>query len=299
MAFRTIATGLRFPEGPIAMPDGSVVLVEIARGTLSRVLPNGTVEVIAQLGGGPNGAAIGPDGKCYVCNNGGFKWIERDGRLFPGEQPDDYRGGSIQRVDLRTGAVETIYSACDGRRLCGPNDIVFDRTGGFWFTDHGKTRPRDRDRTGVFYARADGSRISEAIFPLEGPNGIGLSPDETELYVAETVPGRLWAYKLTGPGHVAAERRLLPGIGGFYMYDSLAVDAAGNVCVATLINGGISIVSPAGDPARFVPVPDLLTTNICFGGHDLRTAYVTASSVGQLLATEWEGAGLPLNFLNR
>ena len=299
MAFRTIATGLKFPEGPIAMPDGSVVLVEIARGTLSRVLPNGSVEVIAQLGGGPNGAAIGPDGKCYVCNNGGFKWIERDGRLYPGEQPDDYRGGSIQRVDLATGAVETLYSACDGRRLCGPNDIVFDRTGGFWFTDHGKTRARDRDRTGVFYAHADGSRITEAIFPLEGPNGIGLSPDESELYVAETVPGRLWAYKLTAPGQASSERRLLPGIAGFYMYDSLAVDSAGNVCVATLINGGISIVSPAGEPARFVSVPDRLTTNICFGGADLRTAYVTASSLGHLLATQWEGPGLPLNFLNR
>jgi len=299
MAFRTIATGLRFPEGPIAMPDGSVVLVEIARGTLSRVTPNGVVEVIAQLGGGPNGAAIGPDGRCYVCNNGGFKWIERDGRLFPGEQPDDYRGGSIQRVDLKSRAVETLYSACDGRRLCGPNDIVFDRTGGFWFTDHGKTRARERDRTGVFYARADGSRINEAIFPMEGPNGIGLSSDESELYVAETVPGRLWAYKLTGPGQVSSERRLLPGIPGFYMYDSLAVDAAGNVCVATLINGGISIVSPAGDAARFVSVPDRLTTNICFGGRDLRTAYITASSVGHLLATDWEGPGLPLNFLNR
>lgn len=299
MAFRTIATGLKFPEGPIAMPDGSVVLVEIARGTLSRVVPNGSVEVIAQLGGGPNGAAIGPDGKCYVCNNGGFKWIERDGRLYPGEQPDDYRGGSIQRVDLATGAIETLYSACDGRPLRGPNDIVFDRTGGFWFTDHGKTRARERDRTGVFYARADGSRIIEAIFPLEGPNGIGLSRDESELYVAETVPGRLWAYKLTAPGQASSERRLLPGIAGFYMYDSLAVDSAGNVCVATLINGGISIVSPAGEPARFVSVPDRLTTNICFGGADLRTAYITASSLGHLLATEWEHPGLPLNFLNR
>ena len=81
---------------------------------------------------------------------------------------------------------------------------MFDRSGGFWFTDHGKSRPRDRDRTGVFYARADGSRITEAIFPLEGPNGIGLSRDEDELYVAETVPGRLWAYTITAPGRSVA-----------------------------------------------------------------------------------------------
>ncbi len=189
MSFRTIARGLRFPEGPIAMPDGSVVLVEIGRGTLTRVKSNGAVEVIAELGGGPNGAAIGPDGKCYVCNNGGFKWIERNGRLYPSEQPDDYRGGSIQRVDLNTGKFETLYDACDGRKLCGPNDIVFDRSGGFWFTDHGKTRARERDRTGVFYARADGSRITEAIFPLEGPNGIGLSRDETSSMWRKRFPG--------------------------------------------------------------------------------------------------------------
>jgi len=68
---KVIAEGLRFPEGPIAMADGSVLLVEIARGTLSRVR-DGRVEVVADLGGGPNGAAIGPDGACYVCNNGGF-----------------------------------------------------------------------------------------------------------------------------------------------------------------------------------------------------------------------------------
>lgn len=299
MNLRTLATGLRFPEGPIAMPDGSVVLVEIARGTLSRVMSNGTVEVIAELGGGPNGAAIGPDGKCYVCNNGGFKWIDRNGRLYPGEQPDDYRGGSIQRVDIETGRFETLYRECDGHPLRGPNDIVFDRDGGFWFTDHGKTRPRERDRTGVYYARPDGSRITEVIFPSEGPNGIGLSPTEHELYVAETMTARVWAYPITSPGKVGAERRLLQGMQGFYLYDSLAVDAAGNVCVATLINGGISVLSPTGAAPRFVALSDPLTTNICFGGPKLSTAFVTASSVGELVAFDWDGPGLPLNFLNR
>ncbi len=298
MTVRTVATGLRFPEGPIAMPDGSVILVEIARGTLSRVAPNGGVEVIAQLGGGPNGAAIGPDGACYVCNNGGFKWIERGDRLYPGEQPDDYRGGSIQRVDLKTGAFTTLYDRCDERALRGPNDIVFDRQGGFWFTDHGKTRERERDRTGVFYAQPDGSRITEVIFPLEGPNGIGLARDENELYVAETMTARLWAYPIISPGEVGRERRLLRGIDGFHLYDSLAVDGAGNICVATLVNGGISVLSPAGAEARFVSIADPLTTNICFGGLDLRTAFVTASSTGALLSFAWDGPGLPLNFLN-
>ena len=78
-----IASGLRFPEGPVAMPDGSIILVEIERRTLSRVTPDGKVRVIAQLGGGPNGAAMGPGGKIYVTNNGGLKFVERPGQAVP------------------------------------------------------------------------------------------------------------------------------------------------------------------------------------------------------------------------
>jgi gluconolactonase len=134
---REIASGLGFPEGPIAMLDGSVLLVEIQRGTLTRVQPDGTTEIVAELGGGPNGAAIGPDGKVYVCNNGGFEWHEVLGLTLPGNQAADYAGGKIQRVDLASGAVEDLYVEVDGHALRGPNDLFFVREGGFWFTDHG------------------------------------------------------------------------------------------------------------------------------------------------------------------
>ena len=294
-----IATGLAFPEGPVVMGDGSVILVEIQRGTLTRVTQSGEVSVIAELGGGPNGAALGPDGHCYVCNNGGFKWYTaRDGRVFPGDQPDDYVGGSIQRVNLSTGVSDTVYDQCEGESLKGPNDLVFDRTGGFWFTDHGKSRPRDRDRSGVFYARPDGSMIWERIFPLEGPNGIGLSPDERTLYVAETPTGRVWAYPLASPGEIDASqpRTMLAQRPDYHLFDSLAVDAMGNVCVATLITGGISIHSPDGDRVELVDTPDVLTTNIAFGGNHLKTAFITLSSTGRLVKTDWATEGLKLNF---
>src|SRR5262245_14262207 len=123
---REIATGLQFPEGPVALPDGSVLVVEIRRGTLTRVAPDGRTSIVARTGGGPNGAAIGPDGKVYVCNNGGFEWHDLAGLTVPGNQPHDYSGGRIQRVDLDTGKVEDVYTACDGRPLRGPNDLVFD-----------------------------------------------------------------------------------------------------------------------------------------------------------------------------
>ena len=299
MDVTVMTQGLAFPEGPVALSDGAVLVVEIQRGTLTRVAEDGTQSIVAELGGGPNGAALGPDGHCYICNNGGFEWHEgRDGRVFPGEQPANYTGGRIERVDLKTGAVETLYEACNGERLKGPNDLVFDRTGGFWFTDHGKTSPRTRDRTGVFYAAADGSRIEEVIFPMEAPNGIGLSPDEKTLYVAETPTGRLWAYAIASPGALDGNvpRRMLAQRPDFHMFDSLAVDASGNVCVATLITGGITSHSPDGSAVEFFAMPDVLTTNIAFGGEGLQTAYITLSSTGKLIKATWPTPGLRLNF---
>ncbi len=98
-----VAEGLEFPEGPIAMDDGSVIFVEIKAGKLTRLAPDGTLSTVATTGGGPNGAAIGPDGAIYVCNNGGFAWYEQDGLLLPGNAADDYTTGRIERVDIATG----------------------------------------------------------------------------------------------------------------------------------------------------------------------------------------------------
>lgn len=306
-AFEEMASGLRFPEGPIAMPDGSVILVEINRQTLSRVTPDGKIHVIATLGGGPNGAAMGPGGKVYVTNNGGFAWIERPGKLFPTTQATDYVGGSIQVVDPETGKFETLYEACDGRRLRGPNDLVFDSAGGFWFTDFGKTRDREIDRGAVYYAKADGSMIREAIFPLNQPNGVGLSPDEKVLYVVETPTARCWAFPLSGPGQIESARgpyrgdkgRFVVGLGGHQMFDSLAIDAEGHICAATIVTGAISDIWPDGSRVVQYKLPDVMVTNICFGGRDLTTAFATLSISGRLVSFDWPRPGLPLNHAQR
>ncbi len=305
-AIKEIASGLRFPEGPIAMPDGSILLTEIERQTLSRVTPDGRVEVVAKTGGGPNGAAIGPDGACYITNNGGFEWVNRPEGLRPHTQAKDYTSGSIQRVDLKSGKVDTLYTKGPNHKLNGPNDLVFDAHGGFYFTDLGKRREREMDQGCVYYAKADGSLIKEIAYPLITPNGCGLSPDGKVLYVAETWTGRVWAYDIEAPGEIKPQPwpspsggRLLAGVGGFNNFDSLAVDAAGNVCVATLMNPGITSISPNGT-WKHVPIPgnDPYVTNICFGGRDLKTAFITISMTGRLVSMPWDTPGAKLNYLN-
>ena len=143
---------------------------------------------------------------------------------LPGNQPADYKGGSIQRVDIETGQVETLYTHCGSNPLRGPNDLVFDSDGGFWFSDHGKTRERDRDRGGLYYARPDGSLIREVSFPLDSPNGVGLSPDGSRVYAAETHTGRVFYWDITGPGEIAAHLspnagHLLAGLPGLQLLD--------------------------------------------------------------------------------
>lgn len=299
-SLRVLASGLQFPEGPVALPDGSVLVAEIRGGRIRRIRPDGRTDTLAECGGGPNGLALGPDGALYVCNNGGNTYAP--GEVRATGPAADYLGGSIQRVDLHTGACSLLYDRCGDRRLSAPNDLVFDAFGGMYFTDMGKRHAHWRDHGALYYARADGSHIRQLAHGLHTPNGIGLSPDGRVLYVAETETARLWAWTLAEPGLPRATpgsayhgARLVCGLPGFQRFDSLAVDADGCLCVATLVRGEVTVVSPAGEVVWTVALGDPLITNLCFGGADLRTAYITLAQAGQLVAMDWPRPGLRLN----
>ena len=162
---------------------------------------------------------------------------------------------------------------------------------------------RDRDHGGLYYALPDGSKIVELVHPMLSPNGVGLSPDEKTVYVADTESSRLFAFDIVEPGVLRKEPfpapytgRLVCGLPGFQRFDSLAVEASGNICVATLITGHITVIAPDGRVLRQVKMPDVYPTNICFGGSDMKTAYITLSGTGQLAQMDWPEPGLRLNF---
>lgn len=300
MEFDIVAEGLGFPEGPVWMEDGSIILVEISKGCITRVWGDDKKEVIAKTGGGPNGAAIGPDGALWICNNGGFKYHERDGLLIPGNCPDDYSGGRIERIDLATGKVERVLDTVEGFPLKGPNDLVFDKNGNLYFSDHGKTYSRHRDFGGLFFLANGASEASELDHHHTSPNGVGLSPDEKTVYMADTMTARLWAFDLAAPGEITSagpfgKGRVVATMPNLQYFDSLAVAESGNICVATILNGGITTITPDGAHSH-IAFPDPFVTNICFGGDGLNEAWVTLSGTGKLAKCTWPEPGLRLNY---
>ena len=280
-----VAEGLAFPEGPVVMADGSVIVVELAGGRITRCW-NGRSEVICAIGGGPNGAAIGPDGALWVCNNGGLDLAKFQNARGPGCE------GRIERVDLSTGRFERVYDACEGVPLEAPNDLVFDAAGRLWFTDLGKSRDGIRTASGLFTCLPDGTTIDAIFRHAMGYNGIGLSPDDAAVYCADTHQARLWQFERKVQPQRPTWVATAPGPVGF---DSLAVTAAGNVCVATLFDGGITTITPAGQTAKRA-FDDPYTTNIAFGGADMQDAYITLSQRGALVKVRWDEPGLKLHF---
>jgi gluconolactonase len=348
MSFRTsdfteIVSGLGYPESPLWLSDGSLAVVDIKAKTLLRFRPDAkgsyqledTIDLndpSGKLDSGPNGAALGPDGCVYICNNGGKQFLQMN---LPGTgtshtlnivmgASSKYAGGYIQRVHLDTREVE-IWCAPDSvqpassngtaQRISSPDDIIFDSQGGFWFTDWGNATEQSREITAVYYV-PKGSRTPKAVIPeRSAPNGIGLSPAGDKLYVSETYNRWVVYWDLSGPGEIKSQPPIDDGSrilsGAIYkagILDSLRLDEEGNVYVATmlpegnnpLVPGGIAVISPAGETLEFIELPkdfpEPLPSNICFGGADRKTAFITCGGTGRILSCQMRIPGLPPAF---
>lgn len=312
---REIVSGLGFLEGPMEIPGGDVLVTDIGSGAIHRISPaTGVVSDFAHVPGSPSALAAGPDGSIYVPAGPGLALAKSDdGGNIPapaGTVAKNAATAGIYKI-AATGEVSLFVSEVNGNALVSPNDLVFDNTGGFYFTDHGHAEGRVAALGGLYYVDASGEtreliHDARVSYPLTSPNGVGLSPDGSRLYVAETASGRLWEWEVTGPGELAAPPGAEPGVGarlvsgqrGFYLLDSLAVDERGLVIIGTLRRGCLTVLDPATGNEEIIEFPtfDSRITNACFGGPDNSTLYVTAAGRGALWELTWPWPGARLSY---
>ena len=267
-----VATGLAFPEGPV-WREGEIVLVEVLGGVLSRWTEAGGVEPFATTGGGPNGAATGPDGAVYVTQNGGMT-------------PDTRVTAGIQRIDAG-GEVRMVVTSVGGTDLEGPNDLAFGPDGRLWFTDpRGSADPAQNDLPGRLFAvdveTGEGELVAEVgnVFP----NGIAFLADGSLVWT-ESFTRRVMT--LAG-----GEPQVLVELPERHHPDGLCVGDDGRLYVASTYAHCVSVVED-GEVVERLLCGDGMATNCCFGGTDL---YVTESRRGTLWRYPLGRRGLALPF---
>ena len=273
---RVLASGVGFTEGPVIRPDGEIVFVSIDQGRLYR-LSGGNLEVLAELGGGPNGATEALDGTIYIAQNGG-----KYGQV---KRPSSVTGG-VQAVS-RNGEVRWI-----SKDPIAPNDLCFGPDGLLYLTD--PTRRPARDDGRLFRCNVETGETELLLTVPWFPNGIGFGIDDA-LYVARSGECTIVRYEITG-GRLGKEETFtkMP----FGRSDGFLFDVEGNL-VTTAISttdapGQIQTYDRNGKLIdTFIPGPNRLYTNVAVGPD--RVLIISDSGGGNLLAVDdWPKAGLEL-----
>lgn len=253
----TVQGGFQFIEGPLWRPaDGVLLFSDLNANTIFELTPPSTIEPFRMPSANANGLASLPDGRLLSA--------EHDGRRVSVEDAE----GNV-----------TDFAATDamGRAFNSPNDIAVRSDGTVYFSDppYGLAgREREIPFNGVFRVAPDGavSVVWESTMLTQRPNGVSLSPDETVLYVADTVDARVRRFDVAADGTTSGEADFVLGTPGA---DGMAVDSAGNVFVTT--TSGIRVYAPDGTLWGTIDVPER-PANCAFGDEDLQTLYITAQT---------------------
>lgn len=272
---RVLTSELRFPEGPSYLGDGAVLVAEMKGESVTRVDPDGTVTVVGDCGGAPNGSAAGAAGECYVANNGGLS-AEGMGYWYAPRQFD----GCVQRVDL-DGTVSTVSGPLPGATPHRPNDLCFGPDGTLYVTDSANWEDLRNINPGQLLAIGADGVLRQSVEIPGMPNGVASTPDG-RLLVTQSLARKVLSWELEG-GELRESTVFAKLPSG--MPDGLCVDAAGNVYVCGSIGNAVFVYGPDGELTDTIETgEDSQPTNCCIG--DDGTLYVTYGIAGQLVAME-------------
>ena len=258
-----------FLEGPSFDRQGNLWFVDIPFGRIFRIDPKGNWDLVTQYDGWPNGLKFHRDGSAYIC---------------------DYKKGLL-RLDTVTGKIETILETAYSEGFKGLNDLHFASNGDLYFTDQGQTGIADP--TGrVFRLRADGG-LDRLVSNIPSPNGITLSTTEKHCYVAVTRSQQVWRLPLMADGSISKTGVAIQLSGGAAGPDGIEMDGDNGLLVCHL---GVGIWR---FDANMLPTHLIYSenphhhhlANLCFGGPELKTVYITESLSGDILVAQLPVAG--------
>ncbi len=264
-----LADGFAFTEGPTCAPDGAVYFTDQPNDRILVWSADGKLSTLLQPCGRANGLCFDATGTLWACAD---------------------EAGELWAIDVRTKKVKsTVKRFGDGPRLNGPNDLWAHRDGSLYLTDPYYRRPywshsaQPRAKQAVYRVDRDGKTVTCVADDLVQPNGIIGSPDGKTLYVAEIGAGKTYAYRIAADGSLA-DKRLFCSMGS----DGMTLDVEGNVY---LTGRGVTVFDREGRQIEQIAVPEGWTSNVCFGGRDRKTLFITAGKALYSIGMRVKGAG--------
>jgi sugar lactone lactonase YvrE len=281
-AIELVRQGFDGTEGPLPLPDGSLLFTENRADRIQRIAEDGAAAVFLEKSGNPNALARSPDGSIVAAQTA----KAGIGVIYPADK------------------AQLLADSFEGQPLNRPNDLIVDRSGGVWFTDPGAgpaqrtagATPAAAPIPAVYYLpvkRAAGGGLRRLTTDIARPNGIALSPDEKTLYVANTYGEHVVAYDVSKDG-AASRQRNFAQLAGYKQTDNgfssgadgLAVDSAGRLYVAS--TAGVQVFDARGKALGVIELPNP-PQNLAFAGVDRKTLYVVGRGAVWKIRTQAQG----------